>query len=692
MSNCAVIRALGALLSVACGASGNVVISPQTTLLIGNGEPVALQKAAHDLESDFGKVFGTKPRLVHRAADAGPVTICVSLRENTVTSLKHAQAPEVLQINAVKNPWKGAPVRDAIILTGSDLRGAIYAVYEFSQKQLGVDPLYYWTDRAPRHQASLPVPDGLAVQDGPPAFRHRGWFINDEDLLSGWKPGAADGTGIALEVWDKIFETILRLKGNMIVPGTFIFPDEPQVKAAADRGLIITQHHIEILGTNTYRWPDDKPYSYSAQPELMSGAWAAAVRQYRPDQEVIWTVGYRGRHDRAFWVDDASSGKTDAERAATIQRAIAKEMEIVRAQRKNPVFLMNAWMESVPFLQAGLLKLPEGVAQVWPDNGHGVIRDDDKIKAGEGVYYHTAMYNSMANQLTEMVPLERIERELGRAARANATGYLLINTSDIRPVIMTTKAVMELAWNPKPWIAGAGRPQKFLNEWCAQFGPAAQPLLVDYYNTYFSAPGRYGQTETATLTDNAYHTVAREMLLRLIKDDPKAPTRATAGAQDLNGYAAVYSRATQEAQPKWEKARTLAERAEKVVAPESRDLFLSHIRTQSDIHRHSNHMLHEVAAIPGKASTDEKLAHLNAAITDAEAVLRALEAAEYGKWRGFYKDELFVQVRHTRALALVYRAKLQGKTPPADVPVQVLPVDPYVVLKAYQGPRRVALR
>jgi hypothetical protein len=257
---------------------------------------------------------------------------------------------------------------------------------------------------------------------------------------------------------------------------------------------------------------------------------------------------------------------------------------------------------------------------------------------------------------------------------------------------MTTKAVMELAWNPKPWTAGTGQPQKFLNDWCAPFGPAAQPLLVDYYNTYFSAPGRYGQTETATLADNAYHTVAREILLRLIKDDTRAPTRATAGAKDLNGYAEVYSRASQEARPKWEKARSLAERAEKLVVPESRDLFLSHVRTQLDIHLRSNHMLHEVAAIPGMNSPQEKLTHLNAAIADAEAVLRTLETAEYGKWRGFYKGELFVQVRHTRALALVYRAKLQGKTPPADVPIQVLPVDPYVVLKAYQGTRRVALR
>jgi Glycosyl hydrolase family 115 len=619
-------------------ASGAVVISPQTTVLIGPGEPMALQKAADDLVTDLGKVFGTPVALVHSASDAGPTTICISLRENLAAGVKRATGNEVLQMLGVANPWKGSPVRSAVILTGSDLRGAIYAVYEFSGKFLGVDPLYYWTDRAPERKTTVAVPDGLALQDGPPTFRYRGWFTNDEDLLTGWKPGTADGTGISLEVWDKVFEALLRLKGNMIVPGTFIFPDEPQVKAAGERGLIISQHHIEVLGTNTYRWPDDKPYSFSAHPDLLVSAWTQAVKEYAPNQEVIWTLGYRGRHDRPFWADDASAGSTDAERAATIQRAIAKQTEIVSGLQKNPFFLMNAWMEAVPFLSSGLLKIPAGVTQVWPDNGHGVIRDDGRIRAGDGVYYHTAMYNSMANQLTEMVPLERIQRELGRAAKAHATEYLLVNTSDIRPVPMTTRAVMELAWNAKPWVDNAGQAATYLADWCRQeFGTAAAPLLAQYYRAYFAAPGRYGTGETQTLADNAYHTVSREILLRLISGEKAAPVRSAAGAKDLIEYAAIYSRAAQEAEPRWQKARETANDAAKLVLPGSRDLYAAHVKTQLDIQQYSNHMLLEIARLASENSVDRKLARLDSAIADTKAVHRALDAAEFGKWAGFYR-------------------------------------------------------
>src|ERR1039458_8666902 len=149
MRTCTIVRVIAALSGSLVCASGEVVISSQATILIGANEPVALQKAAADLAADSGRVFGSPARLVHRVSEAGPTTICISLGENSVPGVNKPQGSEVLLVRAVTSPWKGRPVRDALVLTGSDLRGAIYAVYEFSRKFFGVDPLYYWTDRLP---------------------------------------------------------------------------------------------------------------------------------------------------------------------------------------------------------------------------------------------------------------------------------------------------------------------------------------------------------------------------------------------------------------------------------------------------------------------------------------------------------------------------------------------------------------
>ncbi len=83
---------------------------------------------------------------------------------------------------------------------------------------LGVDPLYSWTGRTPTRRTEVVVSENYAHTEGA-RFHYRGWFLNDEDLLTGWTPGVPQDAGIALVTSDHIFEAILPLKGNMVVPG-----------------------------------------------------------------------------------------------------------------------------------------------------------------------------------------------------------------------------------------------------------------------------------------------------------------------------------------------------------------------------------------------------------------------------------------------------------------------------------------
>ena len=73
--------------------------------------------------------------------------------------------------------------------------------------------MYLWTDNQPTKRKSIPLPSDFVHAYPIPMFHYRGFFVNDEDLLTGWLPGAkGEHTGISLKVWDHIFETILRLK------------------------------------------------------------------------------------------------------------------------------------------------------------------------------------------------------------------------------------------------------------------------------------------------------------------------------------------------------------------------------------------------------------------------------------------------------------------------------------------------
>jgi hypothetical protein len=680
---------------MAVGVRAQVAINSATTLLIDSNEPAPVQKAARDLASDMEKVFGARVQVVHRPADAKATTLWIGLKGELPKGIERPLGWEILTLQAVRNPLPASPIRQAIVLTGSDVRGTIYAIYQFSQEFLGVDPLYWWTDHPPAHRAQVLVPIDWKEVQGSPTFRYRGWFTNDEDLLTGWRPGVADQTGISLETWDRVFEAILRLKGNMVCPGTFNFPYEPQIVAAGERGLILTQHHVEPLGLNTYRWPKDQPYSLVSHADLLIAAWKRAVSQYR-NPEIIWTLGYRGEHDRPFWDDDKSAPTSDQKRAQVINKAIEDQIGIVRAAGREPNFIMNAWRESSRFMQQGFLHIPEGVSLVWPDNGHGLIQDGNTIGKGQGVYYHTAMLDSRSNHLTERVPLERIGRELGRAAGASATNYLLVNTANVRPVVMTTRAVMELAWQADPWRTNGKVDQSslYLEKWCREeFGAAAASALEDYYRAYFAAPARYGEQEDATMADHYYQTVARLMLLRFIAGDDTSPVRSFRSIPEfanLKVMGTYLARITTEADPRWRNARLLAEKAKPLVPAARQDFFQANVLTQVDLQVHSNRMLMHLAQAATNLHGADHAAHIHAAIAEGEKIQDALRAAEYGKWKGFYTGgDWLLNIPLTMALMKAYQDKLEGK----EVPQNILIWGPdsghgYPLIKAYQGDER----
>ncbi len=87
---------------------------------------------------------------------------------------------------------------------------------------------------------------------------------------------------------------------------------------------------------------------------------------------------------------------------------------------------------------------------VWADDGHGVVQDPGALAPGEGIYYHSAMIDGLSNHYTVLIPPATIQQQLGRAIRLGATDYLVVNTSNLRPVPMTTEEVMEILWNSRP--------------------------------------------------------------------------------------------------------------------------------------------------------------------------------------------------------------------------------------------------
>ncbi len=87
--------------------------------------------------------------------------------------------------------------------------------------------------------------------------------------------------------------------------------------------------------------------------------------------------------------------------------AIADQIKIVRAKYPNAQFVTDLWQEGARLMEEGYLKIPPEVTLVWADTGYGDMQDGGKVAAGQGTYFHVAMMNGQANQLSEMVPVSR---------------------------------------------------------------------------------------------------------------------------------------------------------------------------------------------------------------------------------------------------------------------------------------------
>jgi hypothetical protein len=677
---------------------------------VSPGEPSPVHQAAEDLAADFQRVTGTRPSVAGNENSSGAPAILIGAQARLPQDMRSSDLtkPESFSIS-MRKTRAGRPAT-TIVLSGADVRGTIFAVYEFSSEFLGIDPLYYWTDQEPFHRTQIEIPAAFDRTFPPPVFKYRGFFINDEDLLTGWAPGEAkDKTGISLAVWDKIFETVLRLKGNMVAPGTWIFPDDPQVKLAAKRGLIVTQHHAIPLGLNVARWPKDVPYNYTTNPETLERAWKNAVHSYLPDQEVLWSVGLRGLSDVTYASMDPGVRDNNQALGQLISKAIADQISIVRAVRPDAKFVTNLWQEGARLVQQGDLKIPAEVTTVWADDGYGYIQDHGQVASGEGIYDHVAMMNGRANQLSEMVPIERSFSEIGRYIQAGATQYFLVNTSDIRPVTMSIRAVMDAVWKGLP--AGADPASSFYRQWSSQqFGEKAASKLVELYKEYFKAPAHFGDP-AREYGDQLYHTEARRMMLTYMIDSPLyaipgqapkwemprilgsgfpgAPNRPV-GKEWLREAVVREAQQSGDAQRRWDDVWKNALAVEPLIPSDRLRFYRSQVLAMIAINRGSNRTLFLLSnAIQDAEKGDKSKAHeeVDQAIAAVDEINRAENDAEYGKWKNWYRGDWLTGIYRTREMLEVFSKYLEDPQAHISPPTLWDGWEAYYHIMHYEGDR-----
>lgn len=466
----------------------------------GNPVSVVADKTDHkgvllaidNLKKDIRMVTGNQPNTVAGQyaliiGTAGKSTLIDKLlKDNKIEANDILNKNEKYIIKTVENPTKN--IKRALVIVGSDKRGTIYGIYELS-KQIGISPWYYWADVPIATQKDLYVKPGTYT-DGEPAVKYRGIFLNDEaPALSGW--AHATFGEFNHKFYEKVFELILRLKGNFLWPamwGNAFFDDDPVNGQLADEyGVVIGTSHHEPMGRAHDEWRryGKGAWSYNKNASALQEFWKSGMARMK-DYETLVTIGMRGDGDEPM------SEESDI---ALLQEIIKNQREIIsqvtekKAEKTPQVWAL--YKEVQDYFDKGM-RVPDDVTLLLCDDNWGNVRklpelDAKKHKGGYGMYYHFDYVGGPRNyKWINVSQVQRIWEQMNLTYQYGVDKIWVVNVGDLKPMEYPISFFLDMAWNPQRF-----NPDNLFNhtvEWCTQqFGEKyanESARLINLYTKY----------------------------------------------------------------------------------------------------------------------------------------------------------------------------------------------------------------
>lgn len=372
------------------------------------------------------------------------------------------------------------------IVAGTNGRGAAYGLLELS-RMAGINPWTWWGD--------IPY---IGVEEEKDTYvdtiqgahvEYRGIFINDEDWSI--RPWAG---GITKEMYRRVFELLLRLRGNAIWPamheGSTAFFNVEGAKALADSfGIAVGSSHCEpLLRNNVGEWDVSERgrYNYITNRDAVQQYWIERLQEVKGSVGGnIFTIGMRGIHDGSM-----EGVKTMDEKFDALQQVINDQQALIREYIGDPSEQMQVFVpykEVLQIYESGL-QVPDYVTLMWCDDNYGYLTrlsdaDEQQRSGGAGVYYHLSYWGRPHDYLwlTTTQP-GLIYNELREAYDHNVRKLWIANVHDPKVAGYDLELFMDLAWQGYENIE---LPDHYHAWLCRQFGDRVGdtifPAMCEWY-------------------------------------------------------------------------------------------------------------------------------------------------------------------------------------------------------------------
>lgn len=463
-------------------------------LLVSEKDFAGVIRAAKNLKIDIGKVTDTEPEIfLDKISSAREVvvmgTIGVSpLIDELIKSKK-------LKVDGVAGKWESfvfqkiekpfPNVDRALVIAGSDKRGTIFGIYEMS-KQIGVSPWYWWADVPVKKNKNIFVSPSLFVS-GEPAVKYRGIFLNDEEpSLGRW--AVEKYGGFTHEFYEKVFELLLRSKGNFLWPAMWwaaFNADDPVNASLADEyGIVMSTSHHEPMMRAHAEWRKLKAgdWNYETNAPTLQKFWREGVERMG-SREGIVTLAMRGDGDMAM------SAET---KTALLEKIVQDQRDIIKdVTKKDVTKIPQVWAiykEVQDYYDKGM-RVPDDVTLLFCDDNWGNIRklpnlNDKPRQGGYGIYYHFDYVGDPRNyKWLNTNPITKVWEQMHMAYEYGVDRIWIVNVGDLKPMEFPISFFLDYAWNPKKW--NQNNLQEYTTQWCEeQFGKTYASEIADIISKY----------------------------------------------------------------------------------------------------------------------------------------------------------------------------------------------------------------
>jgi hypothetical protein len=505
------------------GAFPIVTESGATVLYVDSADHAAVQKTAALLQQDITAVTGKKPLLLHRTPatknaiiigtldKSGLLNQLLTQKKLTVDSIRGKW--EAYQLQVVEKPLPG--VDRALVIAGSDRRGTAYGVLELS-KQIGVSPWYWWADVPVKKKTEVYYTAG--VHRDAPAVKYRGIFINDEaPALSGWS--REQFGGFNHKFYEKVFELILRLKGNYLWPamwGSAFNDDDTLNPVVADQYAIVmgTSHHEPLVRAHDeWRRYGSGKWSYDSNEVKLREFWRKGIQRMGTRENIV-SIGMRG---------DGDEPMTEGTAIALLECIVRDQRRIIEEITGKPASetpqLWALYKEVQDYYDKGM-RVPDDVTLLLCDDNWGNIRKLPKLsekprKGGYGIYYHFDYVGGPRNfKWINTNNIARVWEQMHLAWEYNARQIWIVNVGDIKPMEFPTSFFLDYAWNPAKW--NEDNLSRYYTAWAAdQFGPRSAKEIGDIIRLY----SQYAARRKPELLDaHTYSIQHYSEVVRVVKE------------------------------------------------------------------------------------------------------------------------------------------------------------------------------